>query len=136
MSETAAYRLLGEVEGFRPLRAHAGVVSIPGWSLVAGRAEPPAVRLTTAAGNLPLTSRNKRRDLPALLPGEPAAARCGFTISGYLPEGAYLARFEAQLPDGSWTCFKSLSLIVEARPFAFGIESPASAGKVNKRVEV
>lgn len=136
MSETAAYRLLGEVESSRPLRAHAGVVSVSGWSLVAGLAEPPAVRLATAVGNLPLSSRKKRLDLPALLPGEPAAARCGFTIAGHLPEGVYLARLEAQLPDGSWSCFKSLSLVVEARPFTVGIESPAQTGKVSNRVEV
>lgn len=136
MSETAAYRLLGEVESSRPLRAHAGVVSVSGWSLIAGVAEPPAVRLATAGGNLPLTGRNKRPDLPRLLPGEPAAARAGFTIAGHLPEGVHLARLEAQLPDGTWSCFKSLSLLVEARPFAFGIESPASTGKVTKRVEV
>ncbi len=136
MSGTGAYRLLGAVESPRPLRARAGVVSISGWSLIAGLAEPPVVRLATTAGNLSLTSRNKRPDLPALLPREPAAARCGFTLEGRLPEGVYLARCEAQLPDSSWECFKTLSLVVEARPFAAGIEAPVQTGKVSKRVHV
>lgn len=136
MSGTVAYRLHGEVESPRPLRARDGVVSISGWCLVAGMAEPPAVRLATAAGILPLTRRAKRPDLPARLPRERAAARCGFTIEGRLPEGVHLARFEARLPDGHWECLKTLSLVVEARPFAAGIESPAPTGKVSKRVHV
>lgn len=136
MSEAVAYRLHGEVESSRPLRARSGMVSITGWSLVAGFAEPPAVRLATAAGSLPLTSHTKRPDLPALLPGEPAATRCGFAIEGRLPAGVHLARFEAQLPDGHWECFKTLSLVVEARPFAAGIESPSPTGTVSQRVHV
>jgi len=136
MSGAVAYRLHGEVESPRPLRARAGAVSISGWCLITGSTEPPTVRLTTEAGTLPMTSRTKRADLPTLLPGEPAAARGGFTLSGRLPEGVYLARFEAQLPDGHWQCFKTLSLMVEARPLAVGIESPSSGGKVIKRVHV
>lgn len=136
MSATGTYRLRGEVESPRPLRARAGMVSLSGWCLIAGNSKPPVVRLVTDAASLPLTSRTKRNDLPALLPGEPAANGCGFTIEGRLPEGVYLARFEAQLPDGHWQCFKTLSLVVEARPFATGIESPSATGKVSKRVHV
>lgn len=136
MNETATCRLRGEVESPRPLRARAGLVSITGWCVAEGMAEPPAMRLVTAAGILPLTDRVLRTDLPALLPAEPAAARAGFTLSGRLPEGVHLARLEAQLPDGLWQCFKTLSLVVEARPFAARIESPSSTGKVSRRVHV
>ncbi len=136
MSGTAAYRLQGEVESPRPLRARAGLVAITGWCLVKGVAQPPVVRLVTGAAGLPDATPVPRPDLPALLPGEPAAARCGFAVEGRLPEGVYLARCEAQLPDGQWACFKTLSLVVEARPFAAGIESPSPTGKVSKRVHV
>jgi glycosyltransferase involved in cell wall biosynthesis len=137
MSETAVtHRLRGEVETSRPLRARTGTVSVTGWSLIAGLTEPPPVRLATTAGNLALTKRTKRPDLAAQLPGEPAAARCGFTIEGRLPAGVHLAHFEAQLPDGPWERFKTLTLVVEAPPFVAGIESPSPTGKVSKRVHV
>lgn len=136
MTASAASRLHGEVESPHPLHAHAGLVTVTGWCLLAGHAAAPAVRLVTDAGCLAQTAHVSRTDVPRLLPGEAAAARCGFTIEGRLPEGVYLARFEARLPDGQWRSFKTLSLAVEARPFAADIESPAATGTVNRRVHV
>jgi hypothetical protein len=136
MSATPAIRLLGEVESPRPLRAHHGLVSVKGWCFLAGEAEPPAVRLTTDAGQLEQTARHKRSDLSALHAHDPAAVHGGFVIEGHLSAGAYLARFEARLPDGNWQVFKTLSLVVEAAPFAAGIDAPAATGTVTKRIHV
>lgn len=127
-----ADRLRGEIESPRPLRARDGIVSITGWCLGDDPAAPPLVRLTTEAGTLPLTKRIKRSDVP----GQSAPIECGFVIRGHLPSGVHVARFEAQRPDGRWECFKTLSLAVEARPFAAGIESPSPTGQVNQRVHV
>lgn len=132
MNGTGAYRLRGEIESPRPLRARDGLIVATGWCLIEGDAVSPPVRLATAAGNLALFRRLKRPDVP----GQPALTECGFVIEGRLPPGVYVARFEAQLPDGRWKPFKSLSLVVEARPFAAGIESPSSTGKVSRRVHV
>ena len=132
MSGTVAYRLHGEVESPRPLRARDGLVAVTGWCLIDGSAKPPAVRIRTEAGTLPLTKRIKRSDAP----GKSTPIECGFVIQGRLPQGVHVARFEAQLPDGQWECFKTLSLVIEARPFAAGVEFPAPAGKVSKRVHV
>ena len=136
MSVTSAHRLHGEVETPRPLRARDGLVALTGWCLISGHTEPPAVRLHTTAGTLPMSARTRRTDVPTLLPGEKAAGHCGFTIEGRLPAGVFAARFEAQLPDGHWTCFKTLTLAVEARPLLAGIESPAPSGIVHRRVHV
>ena len=132
MTATLTLRLHGEIESPRPLRARDGLVAITGWCLLEGDAHPPAVRLTTEAGTLPLTKRINRSDAP----GRNSPAECGFVIQGHLPPGAHVARFEAQLPDGRWECFKTLSLVVAARPFAAGIESPAPPGPVNQRVHI
>ncbi len=132
MNGTAAYRLRGEIEGPRPLRARDGLVVVTGWCLVEGDAVSPPVRLATTAGNLALYRRIKRPDVP----GQPALTECGFVIEGRLPPGVYVACFQAQLPDGRWEPFKTLSLVVEARPFASGIESPSATDKVTRRVHV
>jgi len=132
MSGAVAHRLRGEVESPRPLRARDGAVSLTGWCLLEGSTKPPAVRIVTGAGTLPLTKRIKRPELS----GQSGPTDCGFVIQGHLPPGVHLACFEAQLPDSSWQCFKALSLVVEARPFAIGIESPATTGSVSKRVHV
>lgn len=136
MTAAPAIRLFGEVESSRPLRAHQGLVSVKGWCFLAGQPEPPAVRLATEVGQLEQTARHKRLDLHALHAKEPTAAHCGFIIEGRLPAGVHLARFEARLPDGSWRAFKTLSLAVEAAPFAAGIDAPATTGTVAKRVHV
>jgi len=136
MTASVAYRLQAEVESPRPLRFLTDRVSITGWCLLEGQTEAPTVRLVTDTGTLALTTRVGRADVTFLHPGEPAAARCGFTIEGRLPEGVYLARFEAHLPDGQWCCFKSLSLVVGAPPFAAAIESPPGSATVNRRVHV
>ncbi|AOS44972.1 putative glycosyl transferase [Lacunisphaera limnophila] len=129
-------RLHGEIESPRPLHARDGLVSVTGWCLLAGHAEPPAVRLATSAGALPLTARHPRRDVAAQRPREPAAAHCGFTITGRLPAGVYEARLEACLPDGSWRCFRALSLAVEPPHFRAGIELPAATGTITRRLHV
>jgi glycosyltransferase involved in cell wall biosynthesis len=136
MTGSVAYRLLGEVESPRPLRFSTDRFSVKGWCLIEGQTEAPTVRLTTSTDTLVLTTRVGRVDVASLHPGEPAAAHCGFTIEGRLSEGVHLARFEARLPDGEWRCFKSLSLVVEAPPFAAAIESPPGGGTVNRRVHV
>jgi glycosyltransferase involved in cell wall biosynthesis len=128
--------LLGEVESLRPLRATGGRVALRGWCLLAGAAGAPPVRLVTPAGVLPMTARIARADLPGLFPSEPAAALAGFAIEGTLPAGLHAARFEAQLPDGTWQAFKQLTLAAEAAPFAADLDTPLSAGVLRDRVKV
>ena len=128
----SANGLRGEIESPRPLRAPDGLVVITGWCRLEGDVRPPAVRLTTGSGTLPLTRRIMRSDLP----GQPVPAECGFVIEGRLPAGVHLARFEAQVSDDRWECFKTLSLAVEARPFAAGIEFPPLTSPVSQRVHV
>ncbi len=126
----------GEIETPRPLRARNGHVTLTGWCLVPGEAVPPAVRLHTEAGWLPLSARISRADLASLHPGEKSAHDAGFIIEGNLPAGVHLVRFEARLPDGQWHCFKSLTLAVEPPPFATAIEFPVTTGVVTARVHV
>jgi glycosyltransferase involved in cell wall biosynthesis len=128
--------LLGEVESPRPLRATGGRVALRGWCLLAGAAGAPPVRLVTPAGVLPMTARIARADLPGLFPSEPAAALAGFAIEGTLPAGLHAARFEAQLPDGTWQAFKQLTLAAEAASFAADLDTPLSAGVLRDRVKV
>ena len=128
--------LHGEIEGARPLHAPGGKISLTGWCLLAGADAAPPVRLVTAAGTLAMSSRHARTDVPGLLPAEPAAANCGFTIAGTLPPGVYLARFEARLPDGSWGAFKQLTLAVEAAPFVAALDAPIGSGVLRDRVKV
>ncbi len=126
--------LHGEVETPRPLRAPLGRVSVAGWCLAAGEAQPPAVRLVTPAGTLPAQGGRPRADVPARFPGEPAAARCGFSVEGTLPPGVYLARFEARLADGSWRPFREHTLAVEPPPLFAVIEQPPSPVSASVRV--
>ena len=136
MSAIAAYRLHGEIETTRPLRARHGQVSINGWCLAADMPAAPPVRLATAAGVLPTSARQERTDVPKLLPGQPAAARAGFIIEGHLPAGVHLARFEAQLPGGAWQVFKQLTIAVETAPFTAVLDEPISEGTLCDRVKV
>lgn len=129
-------RVIGEIETARPLHAPDGVVSLAGWCLVTGRNEPPEVRLVTAKGILAMTDRTGRPDVAGRLQDEPAAAASGFVINGRLPAGVYLARFEARLPEGTWHCFKSLSLAVEPPRLLAGVELPGPGDTVRKRVHV
>lgn len=129
-------QLHGEVETPRPLRMRDGVVTLTGWSLVAGQSIPPAVRLHTAAGIIPLAQRQPRGDVPRLLPAEPAAGDCGFVLRGRLRPGAYIATLQAQSLDGIWHNFKSLSLVVESPSLVATIEIPAGADLIHERVEV
>lgn len=136
MGATARFRLHGEIETPRPLRAPRGQVRIVGWCLLGEQPKPPPIRLVTSAGILPCTEDLARTDLREKFPTEPAAPHCGFVIEGLLPPGAYVARLEAQLPDNSWTRFKEYSLVVEPRPFAAGLETPVSTGIVRNRVHL
>lgn len=128
--------LQGEIETARPLRAAGGKFSVRGWCVVSGADEAPPVRLVTSAVTLPMSTRASRPDLAGLLPAEPAAARSGFTIAGSLPAGLHQARFEAQLPDGTWRPFKQLTVAVEAAPFVAALDAPISAGTLRDRVKV
>ena len=136
MSAVIAPLLHGEIESPRPLRATDGRIKLTGWCLCAGETSAPAVRLVTTGGTLALTTRTTRADVPKLLPAEPAASQCGFTIEGQLPAGVYLAHGEAQLPDATWQVFKTLSLVVEPAAFAAGIESPAKTKHLSKRQHI
>ena len=136
MSAVIAPLLHGEIESPRPLRATDGKIKLTGWCLCAGETLAPAVRLVTTGGTLVLTTRTTRADVPKLLPAEPAASQCGFTIEGQLPAGVYLAHGEAQLPDATWQVFKTLSLVVEPAAFAAGIESPAKIKHLSKRQHI
>ena len=132
----AAPRLHGEIESPRPLRAPGGTIAISGWCLAEGVGEAPPVRMVTAAGSIVQLTRHLRSDLPHLLPGEPAAAGCGFTLHGVLPPGVHAASFEAQLPDGTWQNFKRLTLAVESVPFSASLDEPIRAGTLRDRVKV
>lgn len=136
MTPPATHRILGEIESPLPLRAPDGRVTITGWCLAAGQLQPPAVRLVCPAGTLSQTKRFARTDVPAREPHEPAAAQAGFGIEGELPEGAHLVRLEAQLADGAWIPFKSLSLAVESRRFAAAVEFPPGTAPIRERVHV
>ncbi len=136
MRAIAPPELHGEIESPRPLRAPEGKILVKGWCLVEGSHEGPPMRMVTTAGLLPMTGRTVRTDVPKFFPGQAPAASCGFVIEGRLPEGVYLATFEAQLPDGAWHGFKSLSLAVGSRSMAAGIESPVAAGTIKERVHV
>lgn len=116
--------LAGEIEAPRPLRASGGEVLLRGWCL-AESGHPPAVRLVTAAGNLVAAGNLARPDIGRQFPDNPAAGRCGFTISGRLPTGVYPARFEALGPDGNWEAFRQYSLVVETPRLTVEIESPS-----------
>lgn len=136
MSRTKPHRLHGEIETPRPLRARGGSVRLTGWCLDEASPEAPTVRLATGAGNLPMTGRSDRRDVPGFFPDHPAAARCGFSIEGRLPAGVHLAQFEAQVADGSWHAFQKLSLAVEPPPFSAVIDEPIAEGVLRDRVRV
>ncbi|HWA24518.1 MAG TPA: glycosyltransferase family 4 protein [Lacunisphaera sp.] len=132
MKGPATSRIHGEIESPRPLRAREGLVSVTGWCLQAGVPQPPAVRLVTGGGILPASRRIIRNDVP----GQAAPSACGFVIEGRLPPGTYVARFEAQLPSGGWAVFKTLTLAVEARPFAADVEFPPPGQPLDERVFV
>lgn len=138
MSTSAGYgdRVYGEIESPRPLRAKEGKFLAVGWCLNESSPSPPRVRITTNAGVLYATSARVRKDVALLFPQHPAAAQSGFTIEGNLASGVYVALFEAELPDGQWTCFKRLSLVVEPAPFIGVIDEPVTAGILRDRVRI
>lgn len=136
MTGTGTIALAGEIESPRPLRARAGDVQIVGWCLIPGEADAPPVRLVTDAGTLTCFSRQTRADVPRLYPGESAAHHCGFEITGWLPAGVHLARFDARSSDGVWRTFKTLTLAVERRPFVASIELPTGPDPITQRVHV
>ncbi|MEO6874085.1 MAG: glycosyltransferase family 4 protein [Opitutaceae bacterium] len=136
MSSSAALRLHAEIETPQPLRAHAGEITLAGWCFAEDQTEPPPVRVVTSAGIVPLTRRTPRTDVPKLFPHQPAAENCGFVLSGSLPAGVVVARFEAQSPDGSWQGFKQLTLSVEPAPFAAVLDEPVTQGVLRDRVKV
>ncbi len=132
----SAPKLHGEIETPRPQYAPGGKVFLTGWCVAAGLAAAPAIRLVTAAGTLPLSSRLTRTDVPELLPDEPAAAGSGFTVEGSLPAGLHLARLEAELPGAGWLPFKAFTLAVERTPFLASLDEPIREGILSDRVKV
>jgi glycosyltransferase involved in cell wall biosynthesis len=128
--------LLSEVESPRPLRASAGRITISGWCLFDRQTEPPAVRLRAGDTILPATARIARPDLAKKMSEQPAAAHCGFEISGPLPAGVHVGQFEAQSPEGSWQVFKKLTLVVTPPPFLAVIDTPVAHGVLADRVKV
>jgi glycosyltransferase involved in cell wall biosynthesis len=128
--------LHGEIETPRPLRARNGRVSLTGWCLIAGVAAAPPVRLRSDQLILPLTARHDRPDVAGLLPAEPAASSCGFTIEGPLPAGIHLAQLEARSADDRWHVFKTLTIAAEAAPFCAVLDEPVSEGTLHDRVKV
>ncbi len=136
VSVSSAPRLHAEIESPRPLRAVAGQVDIVGWCFAAGRSEPPAMRLNTAAGLILQRARETRTDVPLLFPDEPAAAMSGFRLAGSLPSGVYLAQLEAEVEPGRWRWVRSLTLAVESRPFAAEVETIASGAPLTERTHV
>ena len=135
MNPPPVSRLQGEIETPRPLRARGGSVEIAGWCLAEGEPAPPAVRLVTDAGILPLTRRVRRPDVAGKFPAEPAAAGCGFVIAGTLPPGVYAGRFEAEWSASRWQVFRCYTLAVEPPPLAAAIEYPPSPVTENIRVQ-
>lgn len=129
-------RLHGEIESPLPLHARNGVVTITGWCLITGEKQPPTMRLAGPDALLPQTARHPRADVPTRLPAEPAAANCGFTITGCMPAGVHSIRIEAAAADGHWHCFRELSLAVCAPAFQAGVETPAAADCYRARIQL
>jgi len=129
-------RLHGEIESRLPLQATDGVVTITGWCLIEGANQPPTMRLAWPDGVLPQTARHPRPDVPALLPAEPAAGNCGFTITGRMPGGVHSIRIEAAAADGHWHCLRELSLAVSAPAFLAGVETPAAEDCYRERIHL
>ena len=128
--------LHGEIETPRPLRARSGRVSLTGWCLIAGVAAAPPVRLRCENHLLPLTARHDRPDVAGLLPAEPAARTCGFTIEGSLPAGIHRVQLEARSDDDRWHAFKSFTIAVESAPFCAVLDEPIREGTLRDRVKV
>lgn len=129
-------RFHAEIESSRPLRAPSGSIRIRGWCFVEEIATAPNVRLSTPAGVLAMTARHQRNDVALIFPAASAAAQSGFEIAGEIRPGFYLARLEAQTPDGSWHVFKTLTLVVETPAFTATIEAPAATGPLRERLRV
>lgn len=127
--------LLGEVETPRPWRSLDGTMPFAGWCLLDGGATPPAVRLRVGELCLPATC-TPRPDLVVSLPGQPAAATAGFTITVRLPAGVHRADLEAQLPDGAWQVFKTGTIAVDVPDFQARLDRPVDRGVLRDRVKV
>ncbi|HEY4301518.1 MAG TPA: glycosyltransferase family 4 protein [Candidatus Didemnitutus sp.] len=124
-----------EIESPLPLRFVGGAVTVDGWCLAPDRPEMPEVRLVAGEHVLRRATSEVRADVPRLFPGHPAALNCGFRISGLLPAGVFLARFEARIGSEAWRTFKELSLVVEPLPFMAVIDEPVATGTLSDRVK-
>lgn len=136
MSAGSVHRIHGDIDSPLPLRAEGGVFVGRGWCLVGNQPAPPPVRIVTDTIAQPVTGRQTREDVHRLHPAEPAARSCGFVFDVRLPSGVRLVRFEAQLPDGHWECFKQLCVAATAVPFTAGIDQPVGTQPVTARVHV
>ena len=135
-SDGCVDRVYGEIESPRPLRTKEGKFLVVGWYLNEDSPTTPRVRISTDAGVVYATTGQARNDIALLFPHHPAAAKSGFTIEGKLASGVYVAHFEAELPNGQWTCFKRLSLVIEPEPFIGVIDEPLAQGILRDRVRV
>ncbi len=136
MSAGSVHRIRGDIDSPLPLRSEGGVFAGRGWCLVENQPAPPPVRIVADTVAQPAIERQTREDVYRLLPDEPAARSCGFTFSVRLPAGVHLVRFEAQLPDGHWECFKTLCVAATAAPFTASIDQPVGTQPVTARVHV
>lgn len=136
MNAAASHQVQGDLDSPLPLRATGCMLNGRGWCLISGRAEPPPVRLVAASWTSPVQDRTTRDDVRRMLPNEPAAGACGFTFDVRVPAGVHLIRFEAQLPDGRWECFKFLCSAATVTPFTAGIDQPSGTQSVTARVHV
>lgn len=124
MSGLSAHTVRGEIEGSRPLQFDSRDITLSGWCLIEKETVPPVVRMVAGVHILSSTGRNSRPDVARLLPGQPGAVQCGFSIAGRLPNGVHVARFEAQLPDQSWQVFKTLTVSVVSPLFVGAVDFP------------
>jgi len=136
MSPSVISRLHGQIDTPRPLRAPAGKIELHGWCLHEDAVDAPQVRLIAGGETFPAVSGLPRADVAAFFPNHPAASRCGFSISGSLPSGAYIAEFEALSSGETWLCFQRFSLVVEKPSLAAVIDEPLSEGTLRDRVRV
>jgi hypothetical protein len=111
-------------------RADHGRLVFKGWCLAEGEAQSPSVRLMVSDTThfLP-TSRFARQDVLHTFDAPLSADPCGFVIEARINPGAYTARFEASITDGSWHTLKRFIVLATAELLQFGIEQPPS-GKI------
>jgi glycosyltransferase involved in cell wall biosynthesis len=136
MRPSAAFRLHAGIETPLPLHSTTRVVTLQGWCLAENLPDPPAVRVVTGDGILPLIARTASSGAAKLHSSHPAAAHAGFVVGGPLATGLHVASFEAQRPDGDWQCFGLFTLTVSPPPLHAMLDEPVAAGVIRERIEI